>query len=117
MLQKDLVAASSRPVVLSVLARGESYGYEIIQEVRRLSGGRLEYAEGMIYPLLHRLEREGLIKSRWDTPKGTGRRRKYYRLSDDGGAALQAEQQRWITVHNALANLWGLKPCPMPKPI
>ncbi|MEM6334679.1 MAG: PadR family transcriptional regulator [Planctomycetota bacterium] len=114
MLHKDLVAASSRPVVLSVLARGETYGYELIQEVRRLSGGRLEFAEGMVYPLLHRMEREGLIESRWERPDG-GRRRKYYRLSDDGGAALKVEQQRWLTVHNTLADLWGLKRCPMPN--
>ena len=58
MPSKDLVAASSTPIVLAILARGESYGYEILQEVRAVSGGELEWTDGMLYPLLHRLERE-----------------------------------------------------------
>lgn len=65
MIAKDLVAASSRPLLLSVLAEGESYGYEIIQKVRQLSGGQIEWSEGMLYPVLHRLEREDLINSEW----------------------------------------------------
>src|SRR3974377_2128335 len=65
MLTKDLVAASSRPIVLSIIAGGESYGYEIIQKVRELSGGHIEWSDGMLYPVLHRLEREGLIASEW----------------------------------------------------
>ena len=63
MLTKDLVAASSKPLLLSILAGGESYGYEIIQKVRELSGGRIEWSDGMLYPVLHRLERDGLIES------------------------------------------------------
>jgi DNA-binding PadR family transcriptional regulator len=111
MPSKELVAASSRPVVLSVLAGGESYGYAIIQEVKRRSGGTLHYTDGMLYPVLHRLEREGLIRSRWGRSE-TGRKRKYYKLSRDGGKALEAEREQWIGVHNTLANLWGIKPCP-----
>lgn len=110
MVSKELVAASSRPVVLSVLASGESYGYAIIQEVKKRSGGSLEYTDGMLYPVLHRLEREGLIRSRWDSAD-TGRKRKYYRLSRDGAKALDLERQQWLSVHNTLAHLWGLKPC------
>ena len=112
---KELVAASSRPIVLSVLAGGESYGYAIIQEVKRLSGGALEYTDGMLYPVLHRLEREGLIRSRWGT-SDTGRKRKYYRLSRDGTQALASERAQWMSVHNTLARLWrgnpGGEPCP-----
>ena len=76
MLSKDLVAASSKPLVLSVLADGESYGYEIIQRIRELSGGSIEWSEGMLYPVLHRLERDGLIRSEWKRAE-TGRERKY----------------------------------------
>jgi DNA-binding PadR family transcriptional regulator len=112
MLSKELVAASSRPVVLSVLAEGESYGYAIIQDVRKRSAGALEYTDGMLYPVLHRLEREGLIQSRWGTSE-TGRKRKYYRLSRDGTKALAGERAQWLKVHNTLANLWGIKPCPI----
>ncbi len=111
MATKDLVAASSRPIVLSILAQGESYGYALIQEVRARSGGELEWTDGMLYPVLHRLKRERLIKSRWGK-SDTGRKRKYYRLSREGGKALEAERAQWINVHNTLAELWGYKPCP-----
>ena len=105
MPSKDLVAASSTPIVLAILARGEGYGYEILQEVRVVSGGELEWTDGMLYPLLHRLERKGLIRSRWETSE-SGRRRKYYRLQGRGKAELVAEKRRWITVHGTLTRLW-----------
>ena len=110
MASKDLVAASARPLVLSILERGESYGYAIIQEVKQLSGGQLEWSDGMLYPVLHRLEKEGLIKSKWGKSE-TGRKRKYYTLSPSGGKALKQEKDQWIGVHNTLAQLWGVKPC------
>lgn len=109
MLAKDLVAASSKPMVLSILAGGESYGYEIIQKVRELSGGRIEWSDGMLYPVLHRLEREGLIESEWRESE-TGRERKYYFLSSQGRKALQNERHNWLTVHNTLSKLWQLNP-------
>ena len=91
MMTKDLVAASSRPMVLSILAGGESYGYAIIQRVRELSGERIEWTDGMLYPVLHRLEKEGLVASRWKQSE-TGRDRKYYRLKPEGRAALEVER-------------------------
>ena len=111
MANKELVAASSRPIVLSILSRGESYGYAIIQQVRSRSGGQLQWTDGMLYPVLHRLEREGLIRSCWDR-SDAGRRRKYYRLSRRGHDALEIERAQWVSVHNTLAELWGIKPCP-----
>lgn len=108
MFKKELVAASSRPLVLSILERGESYGYAIIQEVKRLSGGELEWTDGMLYPVLHRLEREGLIKAKWGK-SDTGRKRKYYTLSRDGGKALKTEKAQWLNVHNTLLQLWEPK--------
>ena len=105
MLTKELVAASTVPLVLSVLTRGESYGYELIQSVRGLSGGRIEWTEGMLYPVLHWMEDEGLIESEWREAE-TGRKRKYYRLRKEGRKALQAERQQWLTVHETLTKLW-----------
>lgn len=111
MITKELIAASTRPLLLSVLADGEDYGYSIIQRIRALSGGELEWSEGMLYPVLHRLEREKLILSRW--VKGeTGRKRKYYRISASGGRALASEKDQWFTVHATLARLWGNDTCP-----
>lgn len=105
MLSKELVAASTVPLVLSVLTQGESYGYKLIQRVRELSGGRIEWTEGMLYPVLHWMEDGGLIESEWREAE-TGRKRKYYRLHKEGRKALQDEQQQWLTVHETLTKLW-----------
>jgi PadR family transcriptional regulator, regulatory protein PadR len=109
MLAKDMVAASAKPLLLSILAGGESYGYEIIQKVRELSGGQIEWSDGMLYPVLHRLERDGLIESEWKEAD-TGRERKYYCISTSGRKVLKAERQQWLTVHNTLSKLWKHKP-------
>lgn len=105
-MSKELVAASSRPMVLSILAGGESYGYEILQQVVLLSDGEVEWSEGMLYPLLHRLEKEGLVSSRWETAE-TGRRRKYYRLSAKGKRRLARDREGWLAVHGALTRAWA----------
>jgi DNA-binding PadR family transcriptional regulator len=106
-VSKELVAASAAPLVLSMLAQGESYGYEIIQRVRELSGGRLDWTDGMLYPVLHRLERKGLTKAVWRGSE-SGRRRKYYRLTRKGKVELARQRDDWLTVHASLARLWGL---------
>lgn len=105
MVSSKLVAASSAPLVLSILARGESWGYAIGQRVRSLSRGRIEWTEGMLYPVLHRMERSGWIESRWDRPEH-GRRRKYYRITPKGRAALEHEREEWSAVDAALRTLW-----------
>ncbi len=80
-IDKDLVAASATPLVLAILSDGESYGYAILKRVRELSGGELEWADAMVYPLFHRLRRLGYLTTEWRTlPEG--RRRKYYTLTD-----------------------------------
>ena len=104
---KELVAASSRPMVLSILAGGESYGYEIIKQVKLLSGGRMEWSEGMLYPVLHRLERDGLIAGRWELTD-EGRRRKYYRLTARGKQQLTRDRESWHAVQGALEMAWGV---------
>lgn len=101
---RSLVAASSIPLVLAILARGESYGYEIIQTVRARSGGALEWNEGMLYPVLHRLERDRLVQSRWGKSE-SGRRRRYYHITTAGRAALADERSQWNQVHSALESL------------
>ena len=105
-INKDLMAASSTPIVLAILAEGDSYGYAILQRVRELSGGRLEWTDGMLYPVLHRLERSGLIEARWDQAE-SGRRRKYYRITEAGRQQLAEERRQWRTVDQALRNIWS----------
>jgi DNA-binding PadR family transcriptional regulator len=107
--KKDLVAASSRPLVLSLLAGGESYGYEIIRKIREVSGGDIDWNEGMLYPVLHRLERDKLVVSNWKEAD-SGRERKYYRLTPLGRKALAAEKTEWLGVHQTLEKLWKATP-------
>ena len=104
-IDKDLVAASATPLVLAILAEGESYGYAILKRVRELSGGELEWTDGMLYPLLHRLLRLGYVTTEWRTPP-EGRRRRYYAITDDGRGALADQQRQWAAVARALGDVW-----------
>jgi PadR family transcriptional regulator, regulatory protein PadR len=104
-IDKDLVAASSTPLVLAILAEGESYGYAILKRVRALSGGELAWTDGMLYPLLHRLSRLGYVTTEWRMPP-EGRRRRYYAITDEGRAALADQQQQWVAVTRALNDVW-----------
>lgn len=105
-INKDLVAASSTPLVLAILTEGDSYGYAILQRVRELSSGELEWTDGMLYPVLHRLERSGLIESRWQKAE-SGRRRKYYRMTEAGREQLAEERRQWRAVDETLRNIWS----------
>jgi PadR family transcriptional regulator, regulatory protein PadR len=106
-LNKDLMGASAAPLILSILAAGENYGYAIIQRVRELSAGEIGWSDGMLYPVLHRLEAQGHIQSRWGVSE-SGRRRKYYALKAAGRKALAQQRQQWLVVNLALEKLWGV---------
>jgi DNA-binding PadR family transcriptional regulator len=102
-IAKDLVAASATPLVLAILSEGESYGYAILKQVDELSEGQLSWTDGMLYPLLHRLNRLGYLATRWYSPEG-GRRRRYYRITQAGRKALADQQAQWTVVSDALRN-------------
>jgi DNA-binding PadR family transcriptional regulator len=104
-INKDLVAASSTPIVLAILAEADSYGYAILQRVRQLSGGQLEWTDGMLYPVLHRLQRLGYIEARWEVAE-SGRKRKYYGITAAGRAQLADERRQWQAVDAALQGIW-----------
>jgi PadR family transcriptional regulator, regulatory protein PadR len=106
-INKDLVAASATPLVLAILAEGDSYGYAILKRVSELSGRGLQWTDGMLYPVLHRLERQGHIKGRWGASE-TGRKRKYYHLTARGQAQLAEQYQQWQMVDAALRNIWPM---------
>ena len=105
-IDKDLVAASATPLVLAILSEGESYGYAILKRVRELSHGEIEWTDGMLYPLLHRLHRLGYVTTEWRDPP-EGRRRRYYSITGDGAEALADHKRQWSTVAKALGNIWG----------
>ncbi len=112
MISKALVAASTKPLVLAILRNGENYGYRIIQSVRRLSGGRLEWSEPMLYPLLKRMERDGLIKSEWKLTENQ-RFRRYFRLTEKGLKEQEQETAEWSLINDVFGKV--LAPSPIPE--
>ena len=113
---KDLVAASAIHLVLAILDEGENYGYAILKRIDELSGGELEWTDGMLYPLLHRLDRLGYVEARWDSPWG-GRRRRYYRITQAGRNALSEQRRQWEVVSGALQNAWHALQVVAPAPL
>jgi len=107
---KGLVAASATPLILSILSQGDSYGYAIIEEVRRMSDGELQWADGMLYPILHRLEKRRQVESYWGKSE-IGRKRKYYRLSKSGSAELTEQRKHWKKLSLMLERLQGDEQC------
>src|SRR5205823_7014901 len=105
MIAKELVAASTEPLILSLLSKGESYGYALIQEVKQLSGEKIEWTDGMLYPVLHRMEENGWIKSRWVEIEN-GRKRKYYSIKKDGHKVLKQKREQWTVLNSLLNGLW-----------
>lgn len=118
-LSKDQVAASATPMVLQILTHGEDYGYSILKRITTASAGQIEWSEGLLYPLLHRLERQGLIRSRWGQSP-TGRRRKYYAITDDGLRELGVQDRQWEllvqTLHRLSVPPSSLPPAADPRP-
>ncbi len=112
-ISKDLIAASSTPLVLAILAEGDSYGYAILKRVQELSGGHIAWTDGMLYPVLHRLGRLGYVESRWETAD-SGRRRKYYRITAQGRAQLAEDRRQWRTVDATLRGIWRMVAVPIP---
>ena len=97
MISKTMIAASTKPLVLTILRNGENYGYQIIQSIKKISGGRLEWSEPMLYPLLQRLERDGFLESCWRVTDNK-RLRKYYRLTEKGFREQEKEREQWFMI-------------------
>jgi len=104
MISKTLMAASTRPIILAILSHREDYGYSIIQKVKEISGGKLEWTDGMLYPVLQRMEMDGLITSQWRL-SGETRPRRYYTISEKGREELALELRSWRSVWQALKQL------------
>ena len=110
MISKNLTAASTKPIILGILKQGNSYGYLIIKKIKELSGGKMKYSDGMLYPVLHRLEKDGLIESNWVLEDDVARPRKYYEITQAGKDALKVEQEEWSQVNAVLGAIWGNNP-------
>ena len=106
MIDKELVAATSASITLTILSEADSYGYEIIQRVTELTRGDLEWTEAMLYPVLHRLESRALVKSYWQT-SSSGRKRKYYSITSAGRTELKDKKRQWRIVDGIVGTLWS----------
>jgi PadR family transcriptional regulator, regulatory protein PadR len=104
-VSKDLIAASATPLILAILKENDSYGYYIIKMVKELSQNELVWTEGMLYPVLHRLEEQHFIESYWKGSE-TGRQRKYYCIKEAGLKELELQKKQWEMVHSALTKTW-----------
>lgn len=96
-------------MILGILQEGTSYGYKIIQRAKEISGGKLAWSDGMLYPVLHRLEKDGLIQANWAQSE-EGRHRKYYAITELGKQELHAEKEYWMSMNDIMQNLWALNP-------
>ncbi len=102
--EKELVGASTSLLVLGILAKEASYGYEVVKKVNDAAEGLFLWQEGTIYPVLHKLEKEGLVRSQWQEAD-TGRRRKYYYITAPGREALCSQVERWNAFHGLVNRL------------
>ncbi len=109
MIPSALHAATTKSLVLAILTKKEeSYGYEIIQLVGEISKGAFQWKDGMLYPVLHRMEKEGLVQSRWGRSE-TGRKRKYYRITDEGHEAFRQMKAQWEATNSIMRRAWNLE--------
>lgn len=108
-ISKELMGASAIPIILSILQKGDNYGYEIMQQLKQLSDGKIIWKEGSLYPVLKKLEQSGMIESYWNT-SDFDRPRKYYRLLNAGISVLEKQQNDWTMMNSILTKLWNLKP-------
>lgn len=98
-------------LILAVVAEGPKHGYAVIEELRRRSGEVFDLPEGTVYPALHRLEKAGYLQSDWSEVQG--RRRRTYRLTRRGDAALGEERATWEEFSSAVKQV--LKGTPWPN--
>ena len=109
MPSKELIGASTIPIILTILTDGENYGYELIKKVKVYSGDQLQWSEAMLYPVLHRMQRDNLINSRWEQLEN-GRKRKYYSITKTGRVALEEKKEEWQVMLGLFQRMWKLDP-------
>ena len=112
--QRDLLRGSLDLVVLSALVDGAKYGYLIQNRIREVSQRRVDLKAGTLYPLLHRLEADKLIRCKWDD--STGRRRKWYVLTAAGRKRLKVQAQQWHSYVECIGQLLSPVPSTVPRP-
>ena len=103
---KELLKGAADTLVLSAFVEGEKYGYQVVKELERRSEGFFCFKEGTLYPILHRLEKQGLLAGRWEhMPNGSERR--YYGLTAKGRRVLTDKLDEWETFVRAVGRVTG----------
>lgn len=103
-ISKEIMSAISTPLILQVITQEETYGYEIKQKVKEVSEGNIIWQDGSLYPVLKKLEKKELIRSKWrKTP--AGKKRKYYSITNKGLNALKVHKDQWDLVNGILLKL------------
>lgn len=102
---KEMLKGSTGTLVLTLLARQDLYGYELIKELERCSDGVFVLKEGTLYPILHAMETENWVEAYWSQVEG--RKRKYYRLTEAGRGQLSKKKAEWALFRNAVDNVIG----------
>ncbi len=108
-IEKSLLSGSTPLLVLALLKDGDKYGYEMIEELAKRSDDTFLLKEGTLYPLLHTLEKEGLIRS-YTKAAPSGRERKYYQLTKAGGERLTYKEQEWKLFSEKVNAVIGVTP-------
>jgi DNA-binding PadR family transcriptional regulator len=109
-IQEQMRKGTTTVIILNLLAEVERpmYGYEIIKELETRSEGFFRFKEGLIYPRLHELEKQGLLRSEWHGEQGT-RRRKFYAITAEGNRRLEEELQGWRALSKHVNQLLGVE--------
>jgi PadR family transcriptional regulator, regulatory protein PadR len=94
-MDSKFLGSAVEMLILEVAGQGQTYGYELAQTVAERSNGQFELKEGSLYPALHRLERQKLLRSFWRETEG--RRRKYYELTEAGRVDLASRKKSWLS--------------------
>lgn len=106
-ISKELAKGSTALMVLGVLSKEDLYGYQIIRTVANLSENVFQMNEGTLYPILHSLEKNGMLESYWSEPTETVRRRKYYRITQKGLKELASQEKEWKEYSKAVSRVLG----------
>ncbi len=103
-MDNELIKGTLSLLILSLLSRRAMYGYEIVATVAEETNGAFEWKAGSLYPALHKLEADGLVESQWEAGSG-GRRRKYYKPTKAGRAALGEKIASWAQISQAVSQI------------
>lgn len=108
-IERELMRGAGPMAVLKALEAGERYGYQLVEEIERRTRGALRLGQSTLYPMLYNLEAKALIEANW-REGDTGRKRKYYRLTQRGRRELKRRTREWQTVESAMQLLGVLRP-------